>query len=68
MEKEMLFCLKNDIINLGQGNKTIEISDVRDALGLSRKYIVPFLEYFDRMGVTQRVENLRILTKEYENG
>ncbi len=68
MKKDMLFCLKNDIIKLGQGKKTIEISDVRDSLGLTRKYIVPFLEYFDRIGVTQRVENLRILTKEYENG
>lgn len=68
LKKDVLSCLKNDIIKLGQGKKTIEISDVRDALGLSRKYIVPFLEYFDRIGVTERVDNVRILTKEYENG
>ena len=41
---------------------------MRDALGLSRKYIVTYLEYFERIGVTKRMENTRILTKEYENG
>ncbi len=68
MEKELFFCLKNDIISLGRGKGTLEIADVRDALGLSRKYIVTYLEYFDRIGVTKRMENTRILTKEYENG
>ncbi|NLY72872.1 MAG: selenocysteine-specific translation elongation factor [Tissierellia bacterium] len=68
MEKEMLSCLKNDIIKLGKGNKTIEIAQVRDELGLTRKYIVPYLEYFDRIGVTERVDKVRILTKEYKNG
>ncbi|HZK10304.1 MAG TPA: selenocysteine-specific translation elongation factor [Clostridia bacterium] len=68
MKKDMVYCLKNDIIELGLGNRYIEIADVREALGLTRKYILPYLEYFDRTGVTQRVENARILTKEYENG
>ncbi|NLY35872.1 MAG: selenocysteine-specific translation elongation factor [Tissierellia bacterium] len=68
MKKDMVYYLKNDIIDIGRGKKNIEISDVRDALNLSRKYIVPYLEYFDRTGVTERIENARILTKEYENG
>lgn len=68
MEKDMLSCLKNDIISLGRGIKSIEIADVRDKLSLTRKYIVPFMEYFDRTGVTQRIDNARILTKEYDNG
>lgn len=68
MEKELFSCLKNDIITLGRGKGTLEIAHVRDALGISRKYIVAYLEYFDKIGVTKRMENARILTKEYENG
>jgi selenocysteine-specific elongation factor len=29
-------------------------SELRDLLGLSRKYLIPLLEYFDRSGVTDR--------------
>ena len=68
MEKDMFSCLKNDIISLGRGKGILEIADVRDALKLSRKYIVAYLEYFDKIGVTRRIDNARTLTKEYENG
>jgi hypothetical protein len=29
-------------------------SQLRDVLGFSRKYLIPFLEYCDRAGVTER--------------
>jgi selenocysteine-specific elongation factor len=29
-------------------------AELRDLLGLSRKYLIPFLEYCDRTGVTER--------------
>ena len=29
-------------------------AELRDLLGLSRKYLIPFLEYCDRVGVTER--------------
>jgi selenocysteine-specific elongation factor len=29
-------------------------SELRDIIGLSRKYLIPFLEYCDRSGITER--------------
>ena len=29
-------------------------AELRDALGLSRKYLIPLLEYCDRSGITDR--------------
>ena len=34
-------------------------SQIREALGLSRKYLIPFLEYCDRIGVSRRNGDLR---------
>ena len=34
-------------------------SQIREALGLSRKYLIPFLEYCDRIGVSNRRGDLR---------
>lgn len=34
-------------------------SDFRPALPVSRKHLIPLLEYFDRIGVTQRIGDLR---------
>jgi len=36
-------------------------ADLRDALGVSRKYAIPLLEYFDTQGVTRRVGEVRTL-------
>jgi selenocysteine-specific elongation factor len=35
-------------------------SELREALGLSRKYLIPFLEYCDRIGHTMRGTNGRV--------
>lgn len=37
-----------------------EVGDAKDVLGLSRKYMIPFLETLDRNGFTRRVENKRV--------
>jgi selenocysteine-specific elongation factor len=37
-----------------RGGAEIGPSEIRDALGLSRKYLIPFLEYCDRVGYTNR--------------
>lgn len=37
-----------------------EIGDAKEALNLSRKYMIPFLERLDALGLTKRVENKRI--------
>ncbi|HET9858113.1 MAG TPA: selenocysteine-specific translation elongation factor [Chthoniobacterales bacterium] len=36
-------------------------SQLREKLGTSRRVIIPFLEYLDRLGVTQRIGDLRQL-------
>ncbi len=36
-------------------------SPFRDLLGTTRKYAVPLCEYLDRIGVTRREGDLRIL-------
>jgi selenocysteine-specific elongation factor len=36
------------------------VADIRDLLGTTRKYAVPFCEYLDRVGVTKREGDLRM--------
>jgi selenocysteine-specific elongation factor len=36
-------------------------AELRDQLGLSRKFLIPFLEYCDRAGVTRRTAGGRVL-------
>jgi selenocysteine-specific elongation factor len=38
-------------------------AELRDALGVSRKYAIPLLEYFDAQGITRREGDLRVLRK-----
>jgi selenocysteine-specific elongation factor len=42
-------------------------SEFRDRLGTTRKYIIPLLEHFDKIGLTVRVENSRFL-REHQRG
>ena len=42
------------VINALAERGTITVSDVRDALGSSRKYVVPIVGWLDRTGVTRR--------------
>ena len=41
----------------------ISPADVRERLGLSRKYLIPLLEWADRQGVTRRVGDVRVLVQ-----
>lgn len=38
----------------------VRVSDVRDALGTSRKYVLAILSHFDSTGVTRRLGDLRV--------
>ncbi|MEH7443963.1 selenocysteine-specific translation elongation factor [Bacillus sp. JJ1122] len=40
-----------------------EVADAKEAVELSRKYMIPFLERLDSLGYTKRVENKRIWKK-----
>lgn len=43
-------------------NQEITVSQFKDLMhGTSRKYAVPLLNYFDGLGITERVEDVRIL-------
>ncbi|MEO7084412.1 MAG: selenocysteine-specific translation elongation factor [Gemmatimonadaceae bacterium] len=42
------------------GGKELSPADLRDAFGLSRKYLIPFLEHCDRIGYTARTATGRI--------
>ncbi|HXX95383.1 MAG TPA: SelB C-terminal domain-containing protein, partial [Planctomycetota bacterium] len=41
----------------------IEAAQFRDLVGTTRKYVIPLLEHLDGIGVTQRIENKRVLRK-----
>lgn len=49
------------IIDYLEENETISLGEARDLLDTSRKYIMPFLEHLDDIGVTIRQEDVRIL-------
>ena len=40
-----------------------EVGEAKEAVDLSRKYMIPFLERLDTMGLTKRVENKRVWRK-----
>lgn len=48
---------------LRQAPSGLTAAELRDALGVSRKYAIPLLEYFDAQGVTKREGDVRVLRK-----
>ena len=47
-------------LNTGAG---LTVSQIKDVLGVSRKYAVPICEHLDRIGFTRRVADRRILAR-----
>ncbi|MEO0080054.1 MAG: selenocysteine-specific translation elongation factor [candidate division WOR-3 bacterium] len=43
-------------------------SEIRQELGTTRKFVIPLLNYFDAVGLTQRKGEVRVLKKKGENG
>ncbi|WP_370465001.1 selenocysteine-specific translation elongation factor [Neobacillus kokaensis] len=52
----------NEAVTKLRGNtgSEFEVGEAKDILGLSRKYMIPFLERLDAKGLTKRVENKRV--------
>jgi len=46
---------------LGSMSEEITVASLRDKIGLSRKYTLPMLEFFDSQGLTERVGDKRVL-------
>ena len=44
-------------------NNQIGLAEFRDMTGSSRKYSMTILEYMDKIGITRRLENYRVLVK-----
>jgi selenocysteine-specific elongation factor len=50
-----------DLLRKGTGVE-FEVSEAKNTLDMSRKYLIPFLECLDEKGLTKRVENKRVWT------
>jgi len=61
LESKNYDIMKNKLINFLRINGSISIAQVRELLGISRKYIIPLLNKMDEEKITQRKENVRIL-------
>ena len=53
---------KDFVVEYIRKNQSISMADLRDAMGFSRKYAQPILEYLDGIGITKRVGDRRVLT------
>ncbi len=56
---------KENLIEYLKKNKEIRISQFRDLLGASRKYVLPLLIYFDTHDITIKRGDVRILGQKY---
>jgi len=52
------------LARLAAGGPGLTVAEIRDLLGTTRKYAVPFCEYLDRIGVTRRQGDFRIAAQE----
>jgi len=60
LESKNYDIMKNKLIDFLKINGSISIAQVRELLGISRKYIIPLLNKMDEEKITQRKENVRI--------
>lgn len=58
---EQLAAIRERLETAIRAGDAVTAAQARDAIGLSRKYVVPLLEYFDAAGVTVRTGDLRSL-------
>lgn len=55
--------IEEKIVNYFNVNKTLNAGRFKELTGLSRKYAIPLLEYFDRIQLTVRIGDERVLRK-----
>jgi len=56
---EVLDELRSKLRDQAESDPTIDVAKFKDIAGVSRKYAIPLLEYFDRTHVTRRVGDKR---------
>ncbi|MCL2761320.1 MAG: selenocysteine-specific translation elongation factor [Desulfuromonadales bacterium] len=57
---ECIFLLRDKLVGFLKEHKEIDPGEFRELTGLSRKFMIPVLEYFDQEKVTIRVGNKRV--------
>ncbi|MCK4251241.1 SelB C-terminal domain-containing protein [candidate division WOR-3 bacterium] len=65
MHKKMVVQAKEKLIQFLKNNNEIRISQFRDILNTSRKYVLPLLIYFDTHNVTIKRGDVRVLGQKY---
>jgi selenocysteine-specific elongation factor len=58
---QALDAIQDKLVTMLRERKEIGPGDIKDLLGISRKYAIPLLEHFDSRGVTRRVGERRVL-------
>ena len=58
---EILKAIEDKLVAYLREKKEIGPADMKDLLGVSRKYAIPLMEYFDGQRVTTRVGDRRVL-------
>ncbi|HEV3440744.1 MAG TPA: selenocysteine-specific translation elongation factor [Gemmata sp.] len=53
--------LRRRVIERLRNGSGLTVAEIRDLLGTTRKYAVPICEYLDRLGMTRREGDLRVL-------
>ena len=61
--REALEAARDAVAGLLEGHGSVTIAELRDGLNLSRKYAQAILEYFDRTGFTNRIEDRHVLIR-----
>ncbi len=60
---EVLEDLKKRLVDFLQAKKEISTPQFKEMTGISRKYVIPLIEYFDSKNVTIRIGDIRKLRK-----
>ena len=63
VERGHLEALKLRVRERFSPGSKVEVSAFKDLTGLSRKYVIPLLEYLESQGITKRAGDLRTLRK-----
>ncbi len=61
MDADVVSEIRRRVIERLSSGPALSMSDLRDLLGTTRKYAVPLGEYLDRVGLTRREGDVRVL-------
>jgi selenocysteine-specific elongation factor len=61
--REAVEAAREAVLGLITRRASVTIAELRDRLNLSRKYAQAILEYFDKTGLTKRIEDRHVLNK-----